>query len=281
MVNVLIRSLFRIGFFILSICVLSHLNANLITPEQFELLNQYSRQSIKNFAFENYEISYVEGQGYFYIDSTRDWIKKRLHEGQIWEKHIVDLIYRYVSPNTVALDIGSHIGTHTIVLSRCIGDNGKVIAFEPQKKIYKELCMNLNLNCCKNVIPICAALGNQEGIAYLGKEDSDNEGGRFISFQHLIEPISMITLDQLGLKNISFIKMDVENYEGEVLKGAYKTIMVNRPIIIIEIGGGNIKQAEENIDSDEHLRKIINYFEVDLNYDISLIYGRDYLAIPR
>ena len=57
--------------------------------------------------------------------------------------------------------------------------------------------------------------------------------------------------------------------------------MVNRPIIIVEIGGGNIKQAEENIDSNEHLRKILNYFEVDLNYDISLIYGRDYLAIPR
>ena len=250
-------------------------------PEQFELLNQYRPQSIGNFAFENYEICHVQGQGYFYIDSRRDWIKKRLYEGQMWEKHIVDLIYRYLRPNTVALDIGSHIGIHTIVLSHCIGDNGKVIAFEPQKKIYKELCMNLNLNFCKNVIPICAALGDREGIAYLGKEDGDNEGGRFISFQHLIEPISMITLDQLGLKNVSFIKMDVENYEGEVLRGAYKTIMVNRPIIIVEIGGGNIKQAEENIDSNEHLRKILNYFEVDLNYDISLIYGRDYLAIPR
>lgn len=278
--NFLIKNAFKCVC-VLSCCLLFGSKSSLITNEQCNVLDYYRAQLIEDFAFENYEVCHIQDQGYFYIDKKKDWIKKRLYEGQIWEKHVLDLIHNFAKPDTIALDIGAHIGIHTVTLSHCMGDKGLVIAFEPQKKIYNELCMNLNLNSCQNVIPIYAAVGEKEGIAYLGKEDLDSEGGRYISSKDLIEPVFMIFLDQLELKNVSFIKIDVENYEGEVLEGAYKMIMTNRPVILIEIGGGIIKQWEENINPNDHFNRILNYLESVLNYDVSLIYGRDYLAIPR
>jgi FkbM family methyltransferase len=71
------------------------------------------------------------------------------------------------------------------------------------------------------------------------------------------------TLDSLHLKNISFIKIDVEGYELNLLKGGYETIKNNRPVIFIE-------------------RTITNYEELinflfDLNYDIVEEFEKDTL----
>ena len=45
---------------------------------------------------------------------------------------------------------------------------------------------------------------------------------------------NVTTLDTFNLKNISFIKIDVEGYEINLLKGALKTIEKNKPVIFIE-----------------------------------------------
>lgn len=71
------------------------------------------------------------------------------------------------------------------------------------------------------------------------------------------------TLDSFNLKNISFIKIDVEGYELNLLKGALNTIEKNKPLIFIE-------------------KKITNYddlknFLYDLNYDIIEEFEKDTL----
>src|SRR5262249_27695046 len=56
----------------------------------------------------------------------------------------------------------------------------------------------------------------------------DTENGHF-------DKAKMIALDQLNLNNVSLIKIDVEGYEMEVLKGAMETIKRNKPVLIVEI----------------------------------------------
>lgn len=256
----------------------------LIKNEQISLLNQYQLDFdfLQQFSFAEYRVVSSAGQGDFYIDRD-DCIKRVLEFSQVWEPEIVDLIKKHVKPNTIAVDIGAHIGTHTIMMSKCVQEEGLVIAFEPQAKIHRELVMNLKLNGCKNVVPVWSALGKEQGIAYLEPVRPKNEGYRSISSKRPTEQIFLTTLDSFELTSVSCIKIDVESYELEVLQGAFKTIMDNRPVIIIEIGGGWSREEEEGINPKEHLKAVIEVLENTFQYDVTTIseISGDYLAIPK
>ncbi|MBM3192353.1 MAG: FkbM family methyltransferase, partial [Chlamydiae bacterium] len=147
----------------------------------------------------------------------------------------------------------------------------------------RELIMNLQLNNCENVVPVHSALGSQTGTAYLEPERPNNQGYRCITSKRPTEQVSLVTLDSFQLTSISCIKIDAESYELEVLKGAYNTIMNNKPVIIIEIGGGWSREQEENIDPKEHLAAVIDMLENVFNYTVTTISAvtGDYLAIPK
>ena len=192
---------------------------------------------IQAFPFDTYSVCLVPQQGSFYLDSINDTIKNVLARGSPWEFATDQVIYQYTKSGTVALDIGAHIGTHTVTLSRAVGADGVVIAFEPNPKIYRELCMNLILNGCTNVIPVQCALGDHDGKVSLSTP-ARNEGGTYV-VTNREGTVELRMLDDFGLQNISFIKMDVESYEEMVLAGAKKTIMASQPVIILEILGNN------------------------------------------
>ena len=73
---------------------------------------------------------------------------------------------------------------------------------------------------------------------------------------------NVTTLDSFNLKNISFIKIDVEGYELNLLKGAFNTIEKNKPLIFIE----------KKKDYDD-----LKNFLYDLNYDIIEEFEKDIL----
>jgi hypothetical protein len=83
-------------------------------------------------------------------------------------------------------------------------------------------------------------------------------------------------LDYFEFEDISFIKIDVEGFELEVLEGSIKTINENRPIINLEYH----KEADANL-----LFKFIdniNYTIIYLDYDGQFIPDRcnQLLLIP-
>lgn len=166
----------------------------------------------------------------FYVDDAGedDSVKAVLKLGIPYEGDIGVIIDELTRVGSTAVDIGAHIGVHTITMSKKVGPYGKVIAFEPNKKLCSEQLYNLELNGCKNVTSICKAAGAEASRAYLqwGKIDPvETERGYFVD---------VASLDSLHLENVSLIKMDVENYEYPVLLGAKETILKSRPIIIFE-----------------------------------------------
>ena len=62
----------------------------------------------------------------------------------------------------------------------------------------------------------------------------------------------MITIDSLSYENIDLIKIDVEGYEMEVLKGAEKTL-TNTQYLMIELNNNTKKYGSSNIDVEEHI----------------------------
>lgn len=255
-------------------------NENLIDPEQVEYLGRFSlpEQYIENFPFNEYKVCSVPRQGDFYIETDKDGIKSFLARGKPWEPGVDELIYHYTKPGTIALDIGAHIGTHTIALSRAVGKDGLVIAFEPQEKICRELCMNMRLNNCTNVIPVHCALGERNGEVTLFTPLAINQGGTYLSDEG-DEVVDLRRLDDFKIRNISFVKMDVENYERMVLDGAWETFMASRPVIMLEIQGNGEELAATGANSAERTADVIHFLE-SMGYKVTLFQGCDYIAEP-
>lgn len=225
----------------------------------------------------DYQKCHVPGMdAFFYVDSIPDGIKSHLRQGVYWEGTIGNLIRDHVKKDSVAIDVGAHIGIHTITMSRKVGPQGAVIAFEPQKKMYVELYQNLKLNNCTNVVPIRKALGETYKTIQMTARDPVNEGGTPIGVGG--DSAQMIPLDSLHLQNVSLIKIDVERYEFFVLQGARETILRNKPVIIFEVMGEHDYQtgSQEIRQKFDQVISLVQSF----GYKVELIFGNDYIAFP-
>lgn len=133
----------------------------------------------------------------------------------------------------VVLDIGANVGSHSINFSRL----ARVVhAFEPQPRIFYNLCANLLINHVYNVVPYNLALGNENGITYVAALDPTLPGSPMgVAVGQGSQPTRIQTLDSLGISPVNFVKIDVEGHEMEVLKGGRETIQREAPIVYVEI----------------------------------------------
>tara|TARA_B100000963_G_scaffold295350_1_gene266226 strand:- start:396 stop:1064 length:669 start_codon:yes stop_codon:yes gene_type:complete len=144
-----------------------------------------------------------------------------------------------------AIDIGANIGLWSKDLSEYFN---KTVCFEPNKNCIE--CLENNINRKKSVI-YNFALGSTNtqmdlytpsysgGSSFVNKTKiSNNEDGSKIygefSKTTLKQKTIIKKLDSFNFQSVDFIKIDVQGFELEVLKGAYKTLKLNTPIICIE-----------------------------------------------
>jgi FkbM family methyltransferase len=263
-----------------SLCLFVHAHGTeLLEPAQTKMLTAFTPGDayMKTFPYEKYRICRVPSQGDFYLDTVQDIIKGCLACGYAWEPETDNIIVQHTKKGTIALDLGAHIGTHTLALSKAVGDDGLVIAFEPNPKIYRELCMNLALNGRKNVIPVQCALGNLNGEITICTPVPGNEGGTYVGGGGSMVPLRK--LDNFSIRNISFIKMDVENFEDMVLAGGRETLLASRPIIFLEIQGNMEQAAASGGNREGKTRVTISNLEA-LGYKVSRFSGDNYIAMP-
>jgi FkbM family methyltransferase len=150
-----------------------------------------------------------------------------------------------VQPGRTVLDVGANIGAHTVDLARLVGSAGVLHAFEPQRLMFQLLCANVALNSCTNVFTHQAAVGAVNGTLFVPALDSDeptNYGGLSLLVPRPGEPVPLVTIDSLDLRDCQFIKLDIEGMETEALRGATATIGRFRPILYVE----NDRQARSS-----------------------------------
>lgn len=232
---------------------------------------------IQNFCFKDYKIYSVDHWGSFYVDGLNDTIKNHIRYGWIWEPYIVSLIEKYAQSGTIMLDIGAHIGTHTVTMAHLAGPTGRVLAFEPQPKIFRELFYNMHLNGVNNVDFFWAGVGDHEGDIELSPFTMFNEGGTGL-YGGTGKFVDLITIDSLNLENVSLIKMDVEGQEDQVLAGARETILRCKPVILIEIMGGYVFETAPM----EIRERILHTMQIveNMGYSLERVHSHDYLALP-
>ena len=125
----------------------------------------------------------------------------------------------------LVVDVGANVGDSALWWWRKFGAN--VIAFEPLNSAFKALKENIELNKAgENITSYNVAIGDGEIIT------GGVEGLMFSSHGNV--QVYTVPLDQFKLVNVKILKIDVEGFEMEVLKGSEKTIKSNLPKIIIE-----------------------------------------------
>jgi FkbM family methyltransferase len=134
-----------------------------------------------------------------------------------------------IKKGDIVFDCGAHQGCTTIVLANWVGEEGKVISFEPVPKNCEIIKKNIQLNNLTNVILEEKAVG--AGIGKVIINGASNS--RIISSTKGVE-VSLTNLDEYRHFKPSLLKIDVEGFEVEVLKGA-KNILSSIPKLAIEI----------------------------------------------
>jgi FkbM family methyltransferase len=160
-------------------------------------------------------------------------------------------IEEHFNPNDgdIVVDVGAHAGHYTLISSKRVGQNGKVIAIEADPTNFEILNRNIQLNGLTNVIPLnYAAYSKQTKLKlYLPVEESGFSIYNTIMVnrakpeEKFIE-VNANTLDYLlqqnGIRYANWIKIDVEGAEIEVLKGATNILSNSVNIVLfVEIHG--------------------------------------------
>ena len=178
----------------------------------------------------------IASNGFRYLLFEQDGIAQHLFGGQPWEPHFLLLADVFVAPGSIVCDAGANFGYHTLHLSRLVGSQGKVLAFEPQRIIFQQLCFHLFLNFIGNVTAYPSALGSKRGSALIGELHEINAGNiGATSLGRGSCAVEVVPLDQYGEMKFSFIKIDVQGSEKAFLEGACKTIERDKPLLFIEI----------------------------------------------
>jgi FkbM family methyltransferase len=171
-----------------------------------------------------------------------------------------DEIIEYFTPKQgdIVIDIGANIGRYTLIASKRVGTNGKVVAIEAHPGNFEMLNRNIKLNRLTNIISLNHAVYSKETKVklYVPGEESGNTiyntliSDRATNEEKFVE-VNANTLDYLlqskGIKQeeVNWIKIDVEGAEFEVLKGAANILSKSKDIaLLIEVhnltGGKNL-----------------------------------------
>jgi FkbM family methyltransferase len=149
----------------------------------------------------------------------------------------------WIEPDTVAVDVGAHLGTYSYVMCRHLGAHGRIIAIEPLPDLagmIERAARRLRLPITVINCGLSAAAGSADlripveagqrkpGFATLESRDGQGQVLR----------IPLRTLDEVCgdvTERISFIKIDVEGHELQVLRGGVATLKRHHPNLLIEI----------------------------------------------
>lgn len=181
------------------------------------------------------------------------------------------LVKRFVKEGDVVLDIGANIGFYASVLAKLVGENGKVHCFEPDKTNYQHLLAEtVNL---KNVVTNNKAVGpkTEKLKIYTSKElNVDHRTYKPEEYDEEIEIDSVSIDDYLNTDlNVNFVKMDIQGFEMQAVKGMAKTLSQNKDIkLVSEFWPYGLKTSGSSV---------IEYFEhlSNLGFKCYLLKGKN------
>lgn len=157
---------------------------------------------------------------------TDDIIQRHLFYFGVWEPNLTAFLSARLRPGDIFVDVGANIGYFTLLASRLVGRDGKVIAVEASPNIFARLSDNLRRNHATNVAATNIAVSDRVGTTqlFLGSDSNIGQTGTVATPGSRYEcdiattPLDAL-LDGIDIARVRFVKVDVEGAEWSVLQG--------------------------------------------------------------
>lgn len=179
------------------------------------------------------------------------WLGKYSHNTfETYQLSEYNLAMSKVKNKRVAIDVGANLG---IMSYRMVKDFEYVHAFEPL--FYEYLSKNVTAENFK-VYPY--AVGNEEKIETMRVGIYRSGGSNIVKTKtkdQTYKDVNIVTIDSFNIKNVDFMKIDVEDYELYALLGSLNTIKEFKPTILIELQ-----------ETNPNYKEILDLFE-NMNYN--------------
>lgn len=154
------------------------------------------------------------------------------------EYYDMSFLLHFLRPEDLFVDIGANIGSYTVLASAHVGAHS--FSFEPVPSTFSHLIQNIKLNQIEGkVTPLNIALGNQKGdINFTADYDAANHVATKDEQNVIKVPVETLDAILKDQNRPALLKIDVEGFETEVIKGASKTLE-NHAVkaVIIELYG--------------------------------------------
>lgn len=215
-------------------------------------------------------------KGYYADDMTRLVSFKNIG----WEPHIsaaIEHILEEGDNSAVAIDVGAHIGWHTVHMSH---KGAQVHAFEPFHLLYHLL--RRNTERLDNVKHYQVALSTRRGSAKstlgtwnLFEMSPRNLGDYSPAIGEVPAEFDVAALDDYSFSRLDLLKIDVVGHECSVLEGAHETIKRCLPTIIIPCDDSYLYKHGRSADELFRLLESMGYRALQIHST----YGQDYLCL--
>jgi len=196
----------------------------------------------------SYELASYDLEGYGTIDYAK-WLNPFAYSMVVSVSEL-SFFKKFISEGDFVIDIGANIGDTGLPLGLAAGKSGTVLALEPNPFLFKILQVNSGLNKEKlNLIPLNYAATEEDGEFYYNSSEATfNNGGvskvasKFHGKFQLEDKIIGVNLERLLrqdypdlLPSLTFIKVDTEGYDKDILISLEGVIEEYKPSVMFEV----------------------------------------------
>ncbi len=187
----------------------------------------------------------------------------------------ITVLEEFIHAGDSVIDVGAHIGSMAIVAAACTGTTGKVLAFEPVAKFATIIQANVTKNNLDGIITVFPfAVGANTQNVFINDDVKDDTTNHVAASGTVVK---QVTLDEYtkDIAKVALLKIDVEGYEVEVLRGASNTLAKTK-VIFIEFYTRNLERLGYNPKEIlNHLNTYFNLYIQDTDRSTAFEYKTD------
>lgn len=239
-------------------------NHELVKAKKFKTFMRFFSWQIKSRIFRRDFVHNWISESKFYVNNGETGLTQNIYVG-LAEFEDMCFLLHCLQEGEYFFDIGANSGSYSILGGAV--SRAKIVAVEPVLKSYQRLLRNLKLNMLEeNSIALNIGLGSEIGFLTMTSElDTTNQ--IIIGESNLVTTqIKISTLDEISKNNSpTLIKIDVEGWETEVLRGGLKTLQNPKLLaLILELNESGLRYGF----SDDEIIKTLQRFEFEpYSYD--------------
>jgi FkbM family methyltransferase len=194
-------------------------------------------------------VDYGWAQLPFTADRDDQELLYHLHQAE-WHARELLALAPLVSKRDTVFDIGANLGFYSVLFAQQTGLQGRVVAFEPARRIFTKLCATIDKNGLDQVVPLNLACGSASVEGVLRQVSRSTGNASLVGGEAGGEEVRIRPLDEIpeALEHPpQLVKIDVEGFESEVLEGAQSILREHRPVLYIELCGEYLASTERSV----------------------------------